>query len=90
VRTGRLYYCTATGGYEERIVEIDERTRASVSALVTTVGEALAKGFLPAAPREGECDWCDYRRVCGPYEEQRSQMKPAQRLAALTRLRAMR
>jgi RecB family exonuclease len=90
VRTGRLYYCTAAGGYEERIVEIDERTRASVSALVTTIGASLATGFLPAAPREGECDWCDYRRVCGPYEEQRSQMKPAQRLAALTRLRAMR
>ncbi|MGH7864566.1 MAG: PD-(D/E)XK nuclease family protein, partial [Candidatus Binataceae bacterium] len=90
VRTGRLYYCTAAGGYEERIVEVDDRARAALDALVAAVGEALAKGFLPAAPREGECEWCDYRRVCGPYEEQRSQIKPAQRLGALTRLRAMR
>ena len=42
-----------------------------------TVAGALSDGFLPAAPAEGDCEWCDYRRVCGPYEETRVAMKPA-------------
>ena len=37
----------------------------------------LANGFLPAAPKiekkgSGACTWCDFRRVCGPYEEIRT------------------
>ena len=35
VRTGRLYYCTATGNYEERIVEIDENARAAAMDFVS-------------------------------------------------------
>ena len=30
---------------------------------------------MPAAPDERECTYCDYRRVCGPYEETRVQRK---------------
>jgi hypothetical protein len=55
------------------------------------VGRALTDGFLPAAPVERACTWCDYRPVCGPYEEVRLKRKPKDRLgiAALTRLRGM-
>ena len=36
------------------------------------------EGFLPAAPAKGACRWCDYRPVCGPYEEMRvTARKPA-------------
>jgi ATP-dependent helicase/nuclease subunit B len=101
VRSGRLYYCTATGNYEERIVEIDETARAAALDFVTTVSDALKVGFLPAAPEPRECNWCNFRRVCGPYEEQRmrikaggtvangsaSKSKEAQRLAPLWNLR---
>ncbi|HYL58256.1 MAG TPA: PD-(D/E)XK nuclease family protein, partial [Candidatus Acidoferrales bacterium] len=87
---GRLYYCTAAGGYEERTVEINEAARKSTRDFTAIVNEALAAGFLPAAPDAGECEWCDYRRICGPYEERRSSMKPRPRLAALKRLREMR
>ncbi len=52
-------------------------------------GRALVDGFLPAAPLERGCPWCDYRPVCGPYEEVRVKRKPRERLAALTRLRSM-
>ena len=76
IDAGRLYYCTATGGYQERIVAIDDRARAAAKVLMDTLGDALEKGFLPAAPDEGECRWCNYRRVCGPYEEQRLMIKP--------------
>jgi RecB family exonuclease len=71
VRSGRLYYCTATGNYEERIVEIDETARAAALDFVATVDDALKAGFLPAAPEPRECDWCNFRRVCGPYEARR-------------------
>ena len=43
---------------------------------IDTIDAALREGFLPAAPDAGECRWCDYRRVCGPYEEQRVKNKP--------------
>ncbi len=75
VRSGRLYYCTATGNYEERIVEIDETARAAALDFVGTLDGALKAGFLPAAPEPRECDWCNFRRVCGPYEEQRMRIK---------------
>jgi len=101
VRSGRLYYCTATGNYEERIVEIDEIARAAALDFVTTVDGALKAGFLPAVPEPRECNWCNFRRVCGPYEEQRMRIKAggtapngagtrskeAQRLAPLWNLR---
>jgi CRISPR/Cas system-associated exonuclease Cas4 (RecB family) len=75
VRSGRLYYCTATGNYEERIVEIDETARAAALDFVATVSDALKAGFLPAVPEPRECNWCNFRRVCGPYEEQRMRIK---------------
>jgi ATP-dependent helicase/nuclease subunit B len=89
VSAGRLYYCTAAGGYEERVTQIDPAARAAAASFAATVDQALAAGFLPAAPAEGECRWCDYRRVCGPYEERRTAIKPAARVAALRKLREM-
>src|SRR5579875_1678273 len=71
VLAGRLYYCTATGGFEERVVALDERTREAAAQFAMVVSGAIAEGFLPAAPARGECEYCNYRRVCGPYEEAR-------------------
>ncbi len=90
VETGRLYYCTAAGGYEDRSVTIDEESRASLREFASILSVALASGFFPAAPEAGECQWCDYRRVCGPYEERRASLKPEGRLKDLRKLRAMR
>ena len=88
MRWGRLYYCTAAGGYEERVVDIDDDARRAAGEFAATLGDALGEGFLPAAPGARECEWCDYRRVCGPYEEQRVAIKPRARLDSLRRLRA--
>jgi CRISPR/Cas system-associated exonuclease Cas4 (RecB family) len=90
VEAGRLYYCTAAGGYEERVVALDEGARGAIGEVIATVGRALEEGFLPAAPDSEECRFCDYRPVCGPYEEQRAARKPPARTAALRRLREMR
>jgi ATP-dependent helicase/nuclease subunit B len=89
ISAGRLYYCTSAGGYEERVTAIDPAARAAAASFAATLGDALSSGFLPAAPAEGECRWCDYRRVCGPYEERRTAIKPASRIAPLRRLREM-
>ena len=100
-KSGRLYYCTSTGGYEDRIVELndklkndsgettDKTARDFARDVVGIIGGALGEGFFPAAPAKGECAWCDYRVVCGPHEEQRAQRKPAARLKELGRLREM-
>jgi CRISPR/Cas system-associated exonuclease Cas4 (RecB family) len=69
VDSGRLYYCTAAGGYEERVVPLDDDSREVVTSVIATIDQALADGFLPASPEEGACGWCDSRAVCGPLEE---------------------
>ncbi len=91
VRSGRLYYCTADAGFAEREVTLDAEGRAAVTQVVATVGRALDGGFLPAAPEKDGCRYCDYRRVCGPWEETRWHRKPQhepriQELLALRRL----
>jgi len=89
VSAGRLYYCTADGGYTERVVPLDARSRTAALEVVGIVGHALRDGFLPQAPRKDACRYCDYRPVCGPHEELRVERKPRDRLAELQRLREM-
>ena len=88
VESGRLYYCTSTGGFHDVTVPLDDRARAAAALVSRAVGEALHKGFLPAAPDKEACKWCDYRSVCGPYEETRAEKhKVRERLELLTQLR---
>jgi ATP-dependent helicase/nuclease subunit B len=94
VAAGRLYYCTAAGGYEERVAPLDEPARAAVAEFARVLSGALKTGFLPAAPGPGECLYCDYKALCGPYEETRVDgklkgPKVAEQLAALMKLREM-
>jgi RecB family exonuclease len=87
---GRLAYCTAAGGFTDVDVPLDEEARESAQVVAEVVGGALAAGFLPAAPAAGACRWCDYREVCGPYEELRVRRKPPRELEPLERLRGLR
>ena len=96
VASGRLYYCTAAGGYEERIVPLDRATRQAIDEFATVIKTALETGFMPAAPADRECEYCDYRLVCGPYEQMRFERFKSRtagvkaRIADLARLRTMR
>jgi RecB family exonuclease len=95
ISAGRLYYCTAAGGYEERIAVLDDSARGAIEEFTRILGAALGQGFLPAAPGERECEFCDYHRVCGPYEANRVQRKletsgTKARTTELERLRGMR
>jgi RecB family exonuclease len=87
VDSGRLFYCTQRGGYLEITVPLDDHSRDAARRMLGAVEDAVARGFLPAAPREGACDWCDYRAVCGPYEELRVGKKKQAELATLVELR---
>jgi ATP-dependent helicase/nuclease subunit B len=89
IAAGRLYYCTSAGGYEERVVPLDENARRAAAEVIAIIRGALEEAFFPAAPAPGECRFCDYRMVCGPYEEQRVARKPPARLKPLSRLRAL-
>jgi RecB family exonuclease len=89
VAAGRLYYCTATGGYAEHEVPLDATARRAADVLSEVVGDALGKPFLPAAPAKDRCRWCDYLVVCGPSEEARVARKPQDRLEPLQRLRTL-
>jgi len=87
VEAARLFYCTERGGYRSIELSIDSDSRSALENIVRTIDESLATGFIPAAPREGACTWCDYAIVCGPYEEMRTKRKPKDRLIPLTQLR---
>ncbi len=87
VDSGRLYFCTERGGYSEEIVPIDDEARAAVALMAATVTGALTHGFLPAAPNRDACTYCDYKTVCGPYEQQRAMVKERRRLEGLVELR---
>ena len=89
VESGRLYYCTADGGYAERVVPLDEFNLQTVTSVLTTIRQSLADAFLPAAPEEGACGWCDFLAVCGGLEEIRTRNKPGDRLVQLKRIREL-
>jgi ATP-dependent helicase/nuclease subunit B len=90
VDSGRLYYCTADGGFAEREMPLDEETRAAAGSAIGVIARALEKGFLPAAPAAEACRWCDYRPVCGPNEQVRTARKTRDGLEDLEYLRDMR
>jgi CRISPR/Cas system-associated exonuclease Cas4 (RecB family) len=90
VDSGRLYYCTSAGGFQEREVRLDDAARSSAEELAQVIGGALDEAFLPAMPDSGACRFCDYNVVCGPYEELRTGRKPIQRIEPLQRLRGLR
>ncbi len=87
VAGGRLYYCTTRGDFKDVMVPLDDAAREAGHALATTLAHHFERGFFPAAPSARECTYCDYRRVCGPYEEQRAKRKQTEPLVQLEKLR---
>jgi ATP-dependent helicase/nuclease subunit B len=72
VETGRLFYATQRGGYQQIAIPANPRARAFLTKLLQNIDEAIASGFLPPNPEKDACRICDYRTVCGPYEELRA------------------
>jgi CRISPR/Cas system-associated exonuclease Cas4 (RecB family) len=89
IECGRLYFCTSTGGFTEHIVPLDDAARRTAATVADTIASAIGRPFLPAAPGEGECEWCDYRAACGPHEELRTGRKPKTPIRPLLALREL-
>ena len=87
---GRLFYSTTAGGFVEHEIPINDYTRGQGLQVLTIIDRAVELGFLPAAPAERACTWCDFRPVCGPREEERVERKAKDKLADLEALRSMR
>ena len=87
VTGGRLYYCTTAGDFTTIDIALDDQARNAARVVAKTIGDAVAVGFLPTAPAKDACRYCDYRTVCGPYEEIRTKRKPPDRLKDLVALR---
>jgi CRISPR/Cas system-associated exonuclease Cas4 (RecB family) len=71
VESGRLFYATQRGAYQQISIPANERGRAFLAQLLRHIDASIAAGFLPPAPEKDACKYCDYRPVCGPYEERR-------------------
>jgi ATP-dependent helicase/nuclease subunit B len=87
VECGSLYFCTQRGDFSEMSISLDAQSRERLSRVLETIGESIQQGFLPAAPQTGACALCDYRPVCGPYEETRARRKQRDRLDPLIAIR---
>ena len=68
---------------------MDDHSRKALLKVISLIDQSLAGGFLPAAPREEACRYCDYRLICGPYEETRIRRKAPEPLAVLEELREL-
>jgi hypothetical protein len=84
----RLSFCTAAGGFTERVVPLTEGNRRLGIEALEVVDRAIELGFLAPAPADGACRWCDFRPVCGPDEETRLARKPVDRLRDVIELRS--
>ena len=84
---GRLYYCTAAGDFTRVDIPLTDEARRAAEIVAKTIGAGVREGFLPAAPAKDACKYCDFRSVCGPYEEIRTKRKARDRLKPLMDLR---
>ena len=91
VESGRLLYATQKGGYTPIEIKLDDRARLFLQKLLSDIDASIANGFLPPAPAKDACEFCDYRIVCGPYEERRLGKKDRrdERLEPLNEIRGM-
>ena len=83
VREGRLFYATTAGGFAEHPVPLSDANRRAGLEALEIIDRAIELGFLPAAPAERACTWCDFRSICGPDEPRHAARKAAEPLADL-------
>ena len=89
VAESRLFFSTLAGGYGVRSVPLDDSARRYGAEVLSIVDRAVEDGVILPAPRRDACKWCDYRVVCGPWEEVRARRKDDTKLVDLQALRRL-
>ncbi|MGA8731065.1 MAG: PD-(D/E)XK nuclease family protein [Terracidiphilus sp.] len=89
IKESRLSFCTAAGGYSERSVVMDQQSREAGLRVLRIIDASIRNCFLPPAPKENGCNFCEFASVCGPYEEIRMMRKASEPLEQLVQLRGM-
>ena len=90
VVSGRLFYCTAAGGFTEHEIPLSDAESARRPSKRSRSSTARSSsGSCRPRPPPRACTWCDFRAVCGPDEEKHVARKPADLLGDLTALRGM-
>ena len=89
VAESRLFFSTLAGGYGVRPVSLDDTARRHGAEVLSIVERAVEDGVILPAPRRDACKWCDYRAVCGPWEEVRARRKDDTKLVDLQVLRRL-
>lgn len=84
-----LSYATLRGGYRTVPIPINRDARDRVRRVLALIDKWIDQGFLPAAPKRGGCNRCEYLPVCGPYEELRVSGKPQPDLRELVEIRRL-
>ena len=88
VSESQLFFATSAGRYRHRVVRLGERERRQGIEVLEVIDRAIETGVLVPAPRERACEWCDFRPVCGPWEERRTGKKERRLLSDLVELRS--
>ena len=89
VGASRLFFATAAGAYSTRSVVLGDTERRHGLEVLEIIDRAIETGVIVPAPRRGACAWCDYRAVCGPWEETRVLRKDDTKLVGLQVLRRL-
>ena len=88
VSESQLFFATSVGRYRHRVVRLGEKERRQGIEVLEVIDRAIETGVLVPAPRDRACDWCDFRPVCGPWEERRIGKKERQVVSDLRELRS--
>ncbi len=89
VFSGRLFYCTAAGGFQPYEIPLMGDAPARGIEVLDIVDRAIENGLLAARPAAEACEWCDFKVVCGSDEVRRTKRKDATKFADLDALRKM-
>jgi ATP-dependent helicase/nuclease subunit B len=92
VEYGRLFFATQNGAYQFTPIKVSAQSQAFLRRLLENIDGAIGAGFLPPLPQKDTCRLCEYRAVCGPYEERRAAVykeRRDDRIDPVTEIRAM-
>ncbi len=87
VESARLFYATERGNYQQINIRHTPQAQEYLQQALQGIAHSIETGFLVPAPSREACKNCDYRLVCGPYEETRISRKPQDLLQPLQQLR---